>query len=101
MNWIPVTQEMPKPDKRVLVRFLNGDREIPRITIGCYLPARFRDASTCDNDPDEWADLDKESDNYWWPEGWWEDVCIAECVDKIHKVTHWMPLPSVHVSPNT
>ena len=92
-TWIPISDKMPAPGKRVLVRFYNHNLH-PQTTIGKYFTKHYEEVDRCAEDPEEWADLNEADNELYWPEGWWEDVRISEQVDSIKNVTHWQPLPS-------
>ena len=90
-RWIPVTERLPENDVHVLLSCKCG--------AGAYVcdgfhtekystPTRFYE--------DIDADYDEETDEYYFPEGWWEVIKNWDdysCVAIEDTVTNWMPLP--------
>ena len=95
--WIPVTDRLPKPEIDVLVVCnRNGYRFVT--------PAIYEDGKMLTQDSTwNWNEIytyglySEEADDYYIPEGWWEnrqfnpDDVYNNPVDCA--VTHWMPLP--------
>lgn len=96
-QWIPVTERLPKPEIDVLIVCnRNGYRFVT--------PAIYEDGKMLTQDSVwNWNEIytyglySEESDDYYIPEGWWEnrqfnpDDVYNNPVDCT--VTHWMPLP--------
>ena len=90
-RWIPVTERLPENGVHVFLSCKCG--------AGAYvcdgfhtekysMPAQFY----ADID----ADYDEETDEYYFPEGWWEVIKNWDdysCVAIEDTITHWMPLP--------
>lgn len=96
-RWIPVTERLPKPEIDVLIVCnRNGYRFVT--------PAIYEDGKMLTQDSVwNWNEIytyglySEEADDYYIPEGWWEnrqfnpDDVYNNPVDCA--VTHWMPLP--------
>lgn len=93
MEWISVKDKMPESGEHVLVACRCGN--------GWYICDAFHtDEKTevCFFDGDIDAEYDEETDEYYFPEGWWEDIKNWDeygCVAIGDTVTHWMPLPKL------
>ena len=96
-RWIPVTERLPKPETDVLA-VCNRNGYI------FVVPAIYEDGKMLTQDSKwNWCDIytyglyNEEADDYYAPEGWWEnrqfnpDDVYNNLVDC--PVTHWMPLP--------
>lgn len=97
MDWISVKDRLPKPEAEVLaVCVRNGYRFI--------CPVIYENGTTLTQDSIwNWYELDnygtysEENDDYFVPEGWWENRRFTP--DDVYNnpvdcaVTHWMPLP--------
>ena len=96
-RWIPVTERMPEPETDVLA-VCNQNGYI------FVIPAIYEDGKLLTQDSAwNWRDIycyglyDEEADDYYIPEGWWEDRQFNP--DDVYNnpvdcaVTHWMPLP--------
>lgn len=96
-QWIPVAERLPEPETDVLA-VCNRN--------GCIfvIPAIYEDGKMLTRDSAwNWSDIycyglyDEKADDYYIPEGWWEnrkfnpDDVYNNPVDCA--VTHWMPLP--------
>lgn len=90
-RWISVDERLPEPGVHVLACCHAG--------INAYVCDAFYTAPKtvlCRYDDDIDAEYDEETDEYYFPRGWWEVIknwddygCIAIC----DKVTHWRALP--------
>lgn len=96
-RWIPVAERLPKPETDVLA-VCNRNGYI------FVIPAIYEDGKLLTQESAwNWSDIycyglyDEEADDYYIPEGWWEnrqfnpDDVYNNPVDCA--VTHWMPLP--------
>lgn len=102
VGWISVKDKLPEPETEVLaVCVRNGYRFI--------CPVIFEDGTMLTkNSMWNWYELEnygtynKENDDYFVPEGWWENRQFTP--DDIYNnpvdcaVTHWMPLPEPPMS---
>ena len=95
-RWVRCEDEMPKSGTHVLacceVRGIGGYRSR-------YVCDAFHtDAKSipCQYSDDIDSEYDDETDEYYFPEGWWEVIKNWDdysCVAISDFVTHWMPLP--------
>lgn len=95
-KWIPVGLRMPESGTHVLVccrfKYVGGRG-------GMYVCDAFHtDPKTipCDYSDDIDADYDEETDEFYFPEGWWEVIKNRDDYSAVviyDTVTHWMPLP--------
>lgn len=98
-RWIPVTERPPEPETEVLA-VCNRNGYI------FVIPAIYEDGKMLTRDSAwNWSDIycyglyDEEADDYYIPEGWWEnrkfnpDDVYNNPVDCA--VTNWMPMPEV------
>lgn len=97
MNWISVKERLPSCEKEVLICCnRNGYRFV--------CPAIYEDGTVLTQDSTwNWYDIDcygtygEDNDDYFVPQGWWENRQFAS--DGVYnnpvdcEVTHWMPLP--------
>lgn len=96
-QWIPVAERLPEPETDVLA-VCNRNGYI------FVIPAIYEDGKMLTRDSAwNWSDIycyglyDEEADDYYIPEGWWEnrqfnpDDVYNNPVDCA--VTHWLPLP--------
>ena len=95
-EWRPVVEggEMPANGTPVLaVVRVEGFVSVRRIYRAAYVRRHtILDVGDFDGD----SDYDAESDQYWWPEGWYEWNHAEDThwtVDGV--VTHWAPLPEL------
>lgn len=90
-RWIPVTERLPENDVHVLLSCKCG--------AGAYVcdgfhTEKYSTPTQFYEDID--ADYNEDTDEYYFPEGWWEVIKNWDdysCVAIEDKVTHWMPLP--------
>lgn len=96
-QWIPVAERLPEPETDVLA-VCNRNGYI------FVIPAIYEDGKMLTQDSAwNWNDIycyglyDEEADDYYIPEGWWENRKFDP--DDVYNnpgdcaVTHWMPLP--------
>lgn len=92
VTWIPVAERLPEPDLRVLAVYSEQHRRT--IIRALYLPHKY--ASCCDGY--EEAVYDEETDQLYYPGGWYEAVQEQEYAfygPLPCKVTHWANLPAL------
>lgn len=97
VGWISVKDRLPKPEAEVLAACARNGY--------CFIcPAIYEDGTVLTQDSVwNWYELDsygtysEENDDYFIPEGWWENRRFTP--DDVYNnpvdcaVTHWMPLP--------
>lgn len=87
VEWVPVTERLPEPGIPVL---LDIGAKYP---IRAVWVAKFTTVAT-DNYA-EWGEYDKDTDEYYDPEGWYEWNQTDETHWAVLSVPiHWMPLPA-------
>ena len=90
--WVSVNSGLPKSGVTVLACYRNEAGMLRRIR------AEYISAKTVESYPDdEFGEYDEDSDTYYDPEGWYEQIdnwgdytAVAVCEGEI---THWMPMP--------
>ena len=97
VHWVSVNEKLPKPETEVLIVCDRGGYKF-------VAPAIYEDGTMLEQDSCwNWYDIenyglyDETTDDYFVPEGWWENRQF--CPDDVYNnpvdctVTHWMPLP--------
>ena len=98
MEWTAVEKQMPKPGKPVLIAMRNSHGKGRRLR--AVYAARFT-LPVSDEDNSGFGEYDEATDEYYCPEGWYEQNEFEEthwAVDG--EVTDWMPLPPLPESYN-
>lgn len=98
-NWISVIDELPENNKKVIATYKNQMGK-QRTIIASFIRkwTELAEDHFCDDlDLDDCGEYSEEKDNYFVPEGWYEqldnwDTYASLPVDE-GDVTHWMPLP--------
>jgi len=97
-EWVSVTVNMPVPGSPVLAVYLDEryprgvKKLVPVVVRACWIPEKF---SSDDYEGDD-AVYDENTDEYYWPQGWYEWNETEETHFALpDTVTHWMPLPEV------
>ncbi len=92
-EWIPVSDRLPVDCRNVFIKGVN-DCGMDRTAKAMYCREFELIASPDYNE--EWCDYKEETDEYFVPEGWYEDNTSSETDYAIDfKVTHWQPLPEI------
>ena len=93
-RWIPVSQQLPKQNEKVLVTYTNQLGNCRRVIAELVAKHTVEASDDCWGDG---ADYDEATDQYYCPAGWYE--CVENWDElaylAVHEgeVTHWMPLP--------
>jgi hypothetical protein len=90
-KWIPVTERLPENGAHV---FLSCKCGAGAYVCDGFHTEKYSTPTQFYEDID--ADYDEETDEYYFPEGWWEVIKNWDdysCVAIEDTVTHWMPLP--------
>lgn len=90
------TKELIKPEhgRKVLARYKNSHGK-NRIVIAMWIEAHTKEVGEFD-EFHEHCDYDEGSDQYYWPQGWYECVENWESLSAVfisEIITHWQPLP--------
>lgn len=86
MNWIPVTERMPDPEKPVAVAIAGTQWDIPHWARAVWIPKHHKEDGEFEGELD-WSD---DEEHAYWPEGWYEWNKYDEYHWRIdHPVTHW------------
>ena len=87
INWIPVAEQKPNPEKPVIVALAADRWTKQRVARAAWIPKHFKeDVGDFEGD----VDWDEDKDLCYWPEGWYEWNEYEDthwCIDD--KVTHW------------
>jgi len=91
---VPVSERLPEPGKKVLAYYLNSLGK-SRTILAEWVPAKTKaDDDLTDGD---FAEYDEETDEYYWPEGWYEAIENWDDYGAVFvnegEITHWQPLP--------
>ena len=94
-RWIPVSQQLPKQNEKVLVTYTNQLGNCRRVIAELVAKHTVEASDDCWGDG---ADYDEATDQYYCPAGWYECVEnwdeLAYLAINEGEVTHWMPLPA-------
>ena len=92
--WIEAGLRLPDPSKKVLAFYRNSLGN-GRIVVASWVPANT--VQECCDEYD-FAEYNEDLDDYFWPQGWYEQIenwdDYGAILIREHTVTHWMPLPS-------
>lgn len=93
-DWISVEDEMPPPMTDVLICQQYAHNGVKVRLVGKWIPSLTEVAGS---DVDDWHEYDEGTDEYYVPEGWYENQHNWGEFASIHApselITHWMPLP--------
>lgn len=98
-QWIAVSERLPEANTTVLLFYRNALSK-GRIVRGFWCPKFSREMSSY-GDFEEGGDYDEEKDQYFWPEGWFEEVDNWDDYSAVAisaQISHWQLLPP---SPDT
>lgn len=90
---VAIIERLPEPNIKVLAHYFN-DHGKGRTVCAIWVPAKSRSDSYGD---DDFTEYDEETDNFYWPEGWyetienWDDLGFVK-IDE-GEVVYWQPLP--------
>lgn len=98
VRWVPVNEKLPKLETEVLIVCDSGGYKF--VAPAIYEDGTMLRQNSCWNwyDIESYGLYDETTDDYFVPEGWWEDRRF--CPDGVYNcpvdcaVTHWMPLPA-------
>ena len=95
LRGVPVSERLPGPNTKVLAYYFN-ELGKGRTICAVWVPAKTR-VSDSDIDEDLEFEYDYETDQFYWPEGWYETIENWEEFGylKVYegKVAYWQPLP--------
>jgi hypothetical protein len=91
---VAVSERLPESGKKVIAYYLNALGN-SRTILAEWVPAKTKaDDGLTD---DDFAEYDEESDEYYWPEGWYEVIENWDDYGAVFvnegEITHWRPLP--------
>jgi hypothetical protein len=96
-GWIPVSERLPDGERTVLAFYLNSHGKECRVRAE-YIEAKTKSAGDGSWDSDSTADYDEQTDEYFWPAGWYEVVDNWDELTHIAihegEVTQWTHLPA-------
>jgi hypothetical protein len=92
---VPVSERLPEPGIKVLAHYFNSHGK-SRTVCARWIPAKFETADS-DTYDDDFLEYDEESDTFYWPEAWYEEIENWDDYGSVKinegEVTHWQPLP--------
>ena len=92
---VAVAERLPEPNVKVLAYYFNSLNN-GRTICAIWVPAKSRDDGY-DDDDDDFLEYDEESDNYYWPEGWYEAIENWDHLGWVRvnegEVVYWQYLP--------
>lgn len=90
---VPVSERLPEPNIKVLAYYVNSLGK-GRTICAIWVPAKTRSDSDGEYD---FTEYDEETDKFYWPEGWYEQIENWEDLGWINvyegEVVYWQPLP--------
>ena len=95
LRGVPVSERLPEPNTKVLAYYVNKLSK-GRTICAVWVPAKTR-VSNSDIDEDLEFEYDDKTDQFYWPEGWYETIENWEEFGylKVYEgeVAYWQPLP--------
>ena len=88
-RWIPVEEGLPENGRGVLICWHTKIEKNVRVSRGWYAK-KFQIVD--EGEYFESAEYDKKTDEYYFPEGWWEVPWESEAAFPLSNVTHWKPI---------
>jgi hypothetical protein len=90
---VAVAERLPEPSIKVLAYYVNSLGK-GRTICAIWVPAKTRSDS---DGEDDFAEYDEETDKFYWPEGWYEQIENWEDLGWVRvyegEVVYWQPLP--------
>ena len=90
---VAVAEWLPEPNVKVLAHYFN-DLGNGRTICAIWVPAKTRSDS---DGEDDFTEYDEETDKFYWPEGWYEQIENWEDLGWVRvyegEVVCWQPLP--------
>lgn len=96
-QWIPCSERLPEPGVTVLIHQQTGYKDNTVTVIGRYVSRLTEPHYWGSDGADDWLEYDEEKDEYFCPEGWYENQHNWGEYSSLfisQPVTHWMPLPA-------
>lgn len=92
-GWIDVNEKMPEPGQKCYIAILYDNGKYFQST-ATWIPAKHITTDDFNYEGDD-AEYDEDKDEYWTPQGWYENQYEPDTSWRLpeEKVTHWMPLP--------
>jgi len=92
---VSVSERLPEPGIKVLAHYFNSHGK-SRTVCARWIPAKFESGDS-DVYDDDFLEYDEESDTFYWPEAWYEEIENWDDYGSVKinegEVTHWQPLP--------
>lgn len=93
-EWVRADEWLPKENKAVLLIQKTGYKDNRVMVVGRWVKEKTIEVF---DDPDNFLEYCEDSDSFYIPEGWYEDIQNWDDYEFVKipggYVTHWMPLP--------
>lgn len=97
---VAVSERLPKASSKVLAYYVN-ELGMGRTICAIWVPAKSR-SDDADLDDDDFLEYDEQTDEYYWPEGWYEAIENWDDLGYIKvnegEIIYWQPLPDWHAT---